>query len=827
MLNGQGNNLSGVNGLETAAVKETSPGVESGRDAAAPVQTTDAPIPPSMEQGDPDQPLQFSEESATNTTTAHKMVNGQGNRGSRDTDEPTVKTAAVEETSSSMEAGKDAALTAPIRTTDVTDVPTAEIVAAEETSLARESTRDAASSTAPIQTTDVARPPGNPLPASMKNGSEKNAKEGAMPKLTIKLSFSRKLDSEKPQDNRRHVRRSPSQPASPSPLGVDTTSSNSADTHGTPVPQSALNEASDPPEEMGNADHDDGQDGDPMVFDDMPLEALDTFSPFLNARYGKRGLDGQADFRASPSPSSSSTHSAMIRTSARAKKPTVRAIESRSQARRRNKQSATTTTNNNNNNNNNKAATESPDAGEGGESRASPAALPGDEIPSDSIMAEQGPGFEEMSKHIFDTAFQTFAPKFRQRMNGTSALNDLRKEFLAGKKSSTSPAGPVSRTKKDRRPQKKTPGAANRGAAARKTRRPPTKKVSFELRDYAQTEDLYFDDDGCLHTGRTNKEGEEVIFVPNSKFAWYRPSAGYGDEILPEPPLRAKPQEQVARDLVYGYPPYLGDRNVPFDSDKPFRKEDVETERAKWETRNDARKRNVPFWQIIPVDELRKLVDDHDFRFGPPAEPPLILLESPRSIREPLFKRQLESTAAAGASAGDDNDNGEERPKKRRRGNYKRNSSSHPSGDRDGDGHDSGGGDDEKKRVEKKNMPGRGKYKDIFVFQKPPGMGMATVDDPDAASAIKPPTLITFDTPITQSTMTTALESEAELRQQQLAPLSIHRPTRLKLTFARGVAIAPKPRPEELPSQDGGGGDQQQTPSEKPPSRAEKTTIMF
>lgn len=88
------------------------------------------------------------------------------------------------------------------------------------------------------------------------------------------------------------------------------------------------------------------------------------------------------------------------------------------------------------------------------------------------------------------------------------------------------------------------------------------------------------DEDGWTHTGRVNKHGEEYVVVPREEYAWVQPSnISTNLGVIPRPPPRLKSKKEIDRDQVYGFPPLLGQRNLPH---SPMRKsrfveEDVES----------------------------------------------------------------------------------------------------------------------------------------------------------------------------------------------------------------------------------------------------------
>lgn len=89
----------------------------------------------------------------------------------------------------------------------------------------------------------------------------------------------------------------------------------------------------------------------------------------------------------------------------------------------------------------------------------------------------------------------------------------------------------------------------------------------------------HVDQDSWTHTGRVNSHGEEVMLTPPG-YSLDRAPHNYGDEALPYPPVRTRPDDQAMANDGLGFPPLLGDRNVPFGEQSDFQAEDVTEEQA-------------------------------------------------------------------------------------------------------------------------------------------------------------------------------------------------------------------------------------------------------
>ncbi|KAJ5173030.1 hypothetical protein N7492_005623 [Penicillium capsulatum] len=95
---------------------------------------------------------------------------------------------------------------------------------------------------------------------------------------------------------------------------------------------------------------------------------------------------------------------------------------------------------------------------------------------------------------------------------------------------------------------------------------------------------------GWVLSGRANDNGEEVTLSP-STISPYRSPNTYGDEALPQPPIRSRTVSDVEKDNALGFPPLLGDRNIPFGPEAQFQPEDVTEVQARVKTRGKARQK--------------------------------------------------------------------------------------------------------------------------------------------------------------------------------------------------------------------------------------------
>ncbi|KAF7139713.1 hypothetical protein CNMCM5793_007507 [Aspergillus hiratsukae] len=136
--------------------------------------------------------------------------------------------------------------------------------------------------------------------------------------------------------------------------------------------------------------------------------------------------------------------------------------------------------------------------------------------------------------------------------------------------------------------------------------------------DKTKVSEPWTDEDGWTHTGLLNKFGEEYVFV-SSDFEWVHPTNTYGDDQLPQPPGRFRSREQAEKDRIFGYPPRLGERNLPQQTNLPFRLEDVDEEKAKVKARDGARLRGIPVDRTMSAAEIEALIAQYD-NAGEPAK---------------------------------------------------------------------------------------------------------------------------------------------------------------------------------------------------------------
>ncbi|KAJ5935293.1 hypothetical protein N7466_004840 [Penicillium verhagenii] len=115
---------------------------------------------------------------------------------------------------------------------------------------------------------------------------------------------------------------------------------------------------------------------------------------------------------------------------------------------------------------------------------------------------------------------------------------------------------------------------------------------------YRLQDEPTLDESGWLLVGCTNRHGEAIILSPDG-YVPYWPPQTYNDKKLPHPPVRSRSAKQTQNDINFGFPPLMGDRNIPLVS--RFLPEDVTEELALAQVRGEARQRAIP-----PPTEPRK-----------------------------------------------------------------------------------------------------------------------------------------------------------------------------------------------------------------------------
>lgn len=105
----------------------------------------------------------------------------------------------------------------------------------------------------------------------------------------------------------------------------------------------------------------------------------------------------------------------------------------------------------------------------------------------------------------------------------------------------------------------------------------PSEKAILRFKKSAP---VIIETDGWVKTGRVNDSGEELVLTPTNYSPWRSPRT-YGDDALPYPPVRSRSDQQAEGDTALGFPPLLGDRNIPPGAELDFQTENVLEEKAR------------------------------------------------------------------------------------------------------------------------------------------------------------------------------------------------------------------------------------------------------
>lgn len=171
-------------------------------------------------------------------------------------------------------------------------------------------------------------------------------------------------------------------------------------------------------------------------------------------------------------------------------------------------------------------------------------------------------------RRLFDLAVEAVAPSFMPPANVENILRDLRRDYEA---------------QKDKENQG-VPEAENNGKQH---------AIHFSIRSMANS--LFADQ---VNEDKTHEKDEYFIVPPQHEL--YRPANTYGDSQLPQPPLRVRSLEQANKDRIFGFPPRIGERNLPREPNAPFKPENVEEVLARIRAREAARLNGSSAYSSMP-----------------------------------------------------------------------------------------------------------------------------------------------------------------------------------------------------------------------------------
>lgn len=291
-------------------------------------------------------------------------------------------------------------------------------------------------------------------------------------------------------------------------------------------------------------------------------------------------VDGQADGQASPK------SSAAARISRRNRKPTMRAMESFESEKRYRRKIGTSV----------RAESQS------GE-------LNGTVHPDLALVAQQ----------LFELAVEAVSPSFKPTPDAKTQLAQLRKEYYTKKEQQNAPPS-----------TRKGKAAAAAAAATVATNKPGVTKKSKQISQ------PWTDEKGWKHTGFVNEHGEEYLMVPSDSEV-YRPNNTYGDLKIPQPPIRLKSRDQLDKDRIFGFPPRIGERNIPRNSQLTFYYENVDEVRERILAREEARRVGLVVDRSMQAADIRALITQHA-----PRAKPVSPKETPKPVEKARRRRRTQ-----------------------------------------------------------------------------------------------------------------------------------------------------------------------------------------
>ena len=218
------------------------------------------------------------------------------------------------------------------------------------------------------------------------------------------------------------------------------------------------------------------------------------------------------------------------------------------------------------------------------------------------------PDLAVIAQRLFELAAEAVSPDFVATPEAKTQLTQLKEEYWAKKSQKESTEAKPDET--------------------------ITTKPAFSKN--TQVSEPWVDDRGWTHTGHVNEYGEEYLFAPQD-FDLYRPNNTYNDKQLPQPPVRLRSREQAEKDRVFGFPPRIGERNVPQKSNAPFIFENVDEEMAKIKAREEARQQGITVDRSLSAAEIRALIAQH----GRPQSSSPKETETPKPVRRRRRRTQV------------------------------------------------------------------------------------------------------------------------------------------------------------------------------------------
>ncbi|KAJ9300717.1 hypothetical protein DTO271G3_1881 [Paecilomyces variotii] len=204
-----------------------------------------------------------------------------------------------------------------------------------------------------------------------------------------------------------------------------------------------------------------------------------------------------------------------------------------------------------------------------------------------------------VARQMYELAAAALAPDFELSPDQNAHIKRLREEYESNEQIRNSSSSGKGSSSSDRT-----------SALAQPEPVLQTESVAPRL-DHAGVPRPWTDEDGWVHTGQLNEYGEEIALVPET-YTWIETINTHGDKELPKPPPQIKSLEQIEKDKVYGFPPPMGQRNLPQGGDHPFTTENVDFETAKIRARETAKSMGLTVDRSMSLAELEAIIHSHD-----------------------------------------------------------------------------------------------------------------------------------------------------------------------------------------------------------------------
>jgi hypothetical protein len=307
---------------------------------------------------------------------------------------------------------------------------------------------------------------------------------------------------------------------------------------------------------------------------------------------GHRGVENGFSI---PSPSSFSTgNSAAARTSRRIRKPTAKAIESLQQKPKARKRKAEY-------------------------SKFNPLAtgqVPNDEQESHLVLTSVAP-FEHQD------SIGISGPNPSHELSGTFLHYSTEEEYLANQLFELASAAfapdfeiscnevNIERIKEEYYASRQVANSTETAIVSVASTKEHHSLGEFSSLDHPNVSRPWTDGNGWTHTGHVNEFGEEFVLVPDT-YVWIRPNHNHANFNLFQLAPRLKSREQVEKDRIYGFPPLLGERNLPKGKPREASVEDVKFEASKIKAREAAMQRGLIVDRSMSLASIEAKIKEHD-----------------------------------------------------------------------------------------------------------------------------------------------------------------------------------------------------------------------